>query len=273
MDLEITNIEDNLKLKSKVKDYWNESACGTHLTNIEKYTKEYFDDIEETRYKMQPEIPLFADFKSCNNKKLLEIGVGAGTDFLQWVRNGALAYGIDLTEEAIDHVKHRLSLYNLEAVEYKTADCENLPYDDNTFNIIYSWGVIHHTPNTSKAFDEIVRVLKPGGKAKVMIYHKNSILAYLFWFKHSILKLKPFRSMDFVLSNYMESPGTKAYTITETKNMLIKHKLLNLKINPVLTYYDKLERFNPFMQKLASILSKLLGGNKVGWFLLIEFEK
>lgn len=273
MNVEVTNIEDNSKLKSKVKDYWNESACGTHLTNIDKYTKEYFENIEETRYKMQPEIPLFADFKSGKNKKILEIGVGAGTDFLQWVRNGSLAYGIDLTEEAIDHVKHRLSLYNLKAVEYKTADCENLPFDDNTFDIVYSWGVIHHTPNTSKAFDEIVRVLNFGGKAKVMIYHKKSILAYLFWFKHSILKLKPFRSIDFVLSNYMESPGTKAFTVKETEYMLSKHNIKNLKIKSVLTYYDKLERFSPFMQNIASILSKLLGGDKAGWFLLIEFEK
>lgn len=260
-------------LKSKVKDFWNDSACGTHLTDLEKYTIEYFDDIEKTRYEMQPEIPKFAEFNNFKGKSLLEVGVGAGTDFLQWVRGGALAHGIDLTEEAIDHVKHRLSLYGLEAKEFKVADCENLPFENGKFDLVYSWGVIHHTPNTPKAMHEIIRVLKSGGKAKIMIYHKNSVLAYLFWVKHALLKMRPNKSIDWVLANFMESPGTKAYTIDDVKTMLKSQPIKNLKIKPVLTYYDKLLRFNGLMQFIAKILAVVLGGDKAGWFLTIEFDK
>ena len=93
--------EDN-DLKSQVHDYWNKSACGTFMVDKEKYTLEYFEELERLRYSMQPEIPEFANFPEGKDKKVLEVGVGAGTDFLHWVRAGAKAYGIDLTEEMIE---------------------------------------------------------------------------------------------------------------------------------------------------------------------------
>jgi ubiquinone/menaquinone biosynthesis C-methylase UbiE len=265
--------QENPELKEQVREFWDNETCGTFLTDKDKFTKEYFEDIERTRYKMQPEIHDFAEFEKAKNKKVLEIGVGAGTDFLQWVRNGANAYGLDLTQQAIEHVRHRLSLYDLQAKEFKVGDAENLPFESNEFDIVYSWGVIHHTPDTPKAFREIVRVLKPGGKAKIMIYHRRSILAYLFWIKHALLKGKISLSIADVLWENMESIGTKAYTKNEVKEILKDQPLNSLKIMTVLTYYDKLLRFNKLMQFSAKALAALLGGNKAGWFMLIEFEK
>ena len=78
------------QLKSEVYDFWNKSACGTFMVDKEKYTLEYFEQLEQIRYTMQPEIQDFAQFSKARDKKLLEVGVGAGTDFLQWVRSGAL---------------------------------------------------------------------------------------------------------------------------------------------------------------------------------------
>lgn len=264
---------ENPELKNQVRDFWDNETCGTFLTDKDKFTKDYFEEIEQIRYEMQPEIHKFADFKNGNGKKLLEVGVGAGTDFLQWVRSGAIAYGVDLTPQAIAHVEHRLSLYGLSAQEFKVADAENLPFENDFFDLVYSWGVIHHTPDTPKAFREIVRVLKPGGNAKIMIYHRKSILAYFFWIKHALLKGKLNKSVADVLWENMESIGTKAYTKDEVQDILKNEPISELRISSVLTYYDKLLRFNKLMQFTAKIAAALFGGDKAGWFMLIEFTK
>ena len=177
--------------KKDVHDYWNEESCGTGLTDKKKYSKDYFDEIEVTRYKLEPFIHSFAEFEKYNNKSVLEVGVGAGTDFINWVRNGAISCGIDLTNEAIENVKHRLSLENLKATNLKVADAEKLPIDDNKFDLVYSWGVLHHSPFTENIIiEEIWRVLKPGGKFVVLLYHtKNGAKRMISFVKSSYLKI------------------------------------------------------------------------------------
>ena len=267
----MNNIE-NKDLKNEVHNYWDNQACGTWFTDNDKYTKEYFEDIEESRYRISPEIFNFAQFTRFRDKKLLEVGIGAATDFLQWVRAGTKAYGLDLTEEAIEHARHRLSIYGLEAEQLVVGDSENLPFDDNFFDIVYSWGVIHHTPDTNKAMNEIIRVLKPGGTGKIMLYHRHSVLSYLFWIKHALLKGKPWISLKQVLWNNMESIGTKAYTRKEVSEML-GNSVTDVDIKPVLTYYDSLGRFSAPLRLIAKIISFLLGGDRAGWFILIQFIK
>jgi len=129
------------------------------LAKFATYSKEYFEEIERRRYDPvvgEPEIFSFAQFTRYSGKKILEVGVGAGTDFIQWVRAGAVAYGIDLTEKAIEHVRRRLEVYNLHAADIRVGDAENLPYEDNTFDLVYSFGVIHHSPDTERALSEII---------------------------------------------------------------------------------------------------------------------
>jgi len=266
-------VETNEELKSQVKEFWNANTCGVYRTDEERYSLEYFEEIEEDRYSVQPEIFSFAEFTRYNKKKVLEIGVGAGTDFLQWVRAGAEAYGLDLTPEAIEHVRNRLNLYGLEAKEYKVGDAENLPYADNSFDLVYSWGVIHHSPNTYKALSEIYRVLKPGGKAKLMIYNRRSLLAYFFWIKHALLKLRPWKSLAWVLWHKMESIGTKGFTVSEIEQELTKYKVEKVRVKTVFTYYDKLARFNKLMQFASATVANILGRENIGWFLTIEFDK
>ncbi|MCX7880328.1 MAG: class I SAM-dependent methyltransferase [Ignavibacteria bacterium] len=262
------------QLKQEVKEFWNKNVCGTFLSNKEKFTIEYFEEIEKKRYEIHPEVFSFAQFTRFYGKKILEVGVGAGTDFIQWVRAGCKAYGIDFAPEAIEHLRRRLELYGLKAEEVKVADAENLDYPDNFFDLVYSFGVIHHTPNTIKALEEIIRVLKPGGLAKIMIYNRRSLLAFFFWIKYALLKFKPWKSISWVLWNHMESKGTKAYTIKEIKSVLSNYyQIENLKIGTIYTYYDKLQRFNWVMRKIASVITSLIGRERIGWFLTIEFNK
>lgn len=260
-------------LKLQVKSFWNKQACGTQASDKEKFSKEYFEDIEKTRYEIQPEIKPFAKFEEGKRKKVLEVGVGAGTDFLQWARAGAKVYGVDVTEEAIEHVKRRLKLFGHKAKKLLVADAERLPFKNDFFDIVYSWGVIHHTPDTDRAMHEIVRVCKPGGVCRVMVYHRDSALARMFWAKHALLKGKPWKSVSRVLFEKMESVGTKAYTEQEILEMMDGAPIKNLKIKPVLTYYDKLGRFGATAQTLAKLITSAAGGDKAGWFLTIEFEK
>jgi ubiquinone/menaquinone biosynthesis C-methylase UbiE len=263
----------NTDIKNQVKGFWNKKTCGTWEIDEKKFTREYFDSIEEDRYSKQPEIFAFAQFTRFSGKKVLEVGVGAGTDFIQWARAGCISYGIDLTEEAIEHLNHRLKLEGLSAKDFKVADCEALPYSSDQFDLVYSWGVIHHTPNTEAAMKDIIRVCKPGGKCKIMVYHRRSLLAFLFWLRHTIMKGKFTKSIKWALYNHMESIGTKSYTKKEILKMLEDQPVHNIKIKPVLSYYDKLERFGPLFRATAKFLAYLLGGNRVGWFLTIEFDK
>jgi ubiquinone/menaquinone biosynthesis C-methylase UbiE len=263
----------NNNIKDQVKGFWNEKTCGTWEIDEKKFTRQYFQSIEEDRYSKQPEIFAFAQFTRFTGKKVLEVGIGAGTDFIQWARAGCEAYGIDLTEESIEHLKHRLKLEGLNAKEFKVADSESLPYKDDLFDLVYSWGVIHHTPDTQAALKELIRVCKPGGKCKIMIYHRRSLLAYFFWLRHTILKGKIGRSVKWALYNHMESIGTKAYTKQEVLKMLADQPVKNIIIKPVLSYYDRLERFGKVFQLIAKVFAYLLGGDRVGWFLTIEFDK
>ena len=97
------------------------------------------------------------------------------------------------------------------------VDAENLPFEANSFDAVYSWVVLHHSPDTQKAVDEVYRVLKPDGQAKIMIYNKYSLIGYMLWIRYALLKLKPFKPLNAIYSNHIESPVTKAYTYDEEK--------------------------------------------------------
>jgi len=118
------------------------------------------------------------------------------------------------------------------------ADAENLPFIGNSFDAVYSWGVIHHSPDTSKAVEEIYRVLKPGGIAKIMIYHKNSIIGFMLWNRYGLFRLKPFMSLEKIYANYLESPGTKAYSRLEARHLF--EKFIIKKMNTPLNHGDLL---------------------------------
>lgn len=227
------------KLKGEVRDFWNQRSCDTHIALAAKFTRDYFEEIESFRYKDQPFIHSFAQFTRYRDKKVLEVGFGAGTDFIQWLRAGAKATGIDLTQEGLDNLTHRIGVYNLPKPEQtRLADAENLPFADNTFDLGYSFGVLHHSPNTEKAIAELVRAVRPGGEIKIMLYNIRSIYAYNFWFKFCLLKGKPWKGPRWALWHHMESIGTKAYTRAELSKILGALPLRNMRVTTEMTGAD-----------------------------------
>lgn len=210
----------------QVHDFWNENSCGEIYAKGRDQAEKYATETK-TRYLLEPYIKDFAEFESYEGLNVLEIGVGMGSDHSQIAySNPKSLIGIDLTERAVNHTKARLSSLGLKA-NLKVDNAENLSFKDNQFDAVYSWGVLHHSINTKKCFEEIHRVLKPGGSAKIMIYHKYSPTGLMLWLRHGLYK---FDSLESIYSKYLESPGTKAFTLKETKELTKKFENVNLKV-------------------------------------------
>ena len=175
--MKMTDANDEA-LKQQVREYWNTHPCGTQFTHLEWGSKQFFDEVEKFRYDTQPFMRKLMEFDNFRGKRVLEIGCGLGTDLLQFARGGAAVTGVDLTPASIELVKKRFALEGI-PVDARVADAENLPFQDGSFDVVYSFGVLHHTPNTQKAIDEVRRVLKPVGRIVIMLYHRNSIHVYL----------------------------------------------------------------------------------------------
>lgn len=207
-------------LKSAVKSHWEAQPCGTRDIPAGD-RRRFFAELEKERYTWEPYLPAFARFEQGAGKRLLEIGVGAGTDFVNWVRHGARATGVDLTEHGVRLTRERLALEGL-AADVHVGDAEGLPFDGELFDIVYSWGVIHHSPDTPAAIEEVRRVLKPGGRALIMVYHVHSWVAFMLWAIHCAARLRPWRSPRWAVYHYLESPGTKAYTRGEARALFAR---------------------------------------------------
>lgn len=171
--LPMTTSIDNIQLKERVRQFWQEHPCGTKFTDAPPGSRRFYELVEEHRYRKEWHIPSAAGFASTKGLRVLEIGCGLGTDGAQFAQAGADYTGIDLTDAAIELARKRFELFDLQGA-FQTGDAEKLNFPGDTFDLVYSHGVLHHTPDIQSAIREIRRVLRPGGQAKVMLYHRNS---------------------------------------------------------------------------------------------------
>jgi ubiquinone/menaquinone biosynthesis C-methylase UbiE len=225
-------------INSQVKEYWEAQPCGTETDifgDSSLYSREWFEIIENYRYEVEPFIHSIAQFTRYRSKKVLEIGVGVGTDHLQWARAGVDLFGIDLTHASIEITERHLEMYGFKS-NLKRVDAEILPFEDNSFEVVYSWGVIHHSENPQAIVNEIKRVLKPNGVFVGMFYNRRSIASIVAWLKFALLKGRPWRSVSDVLYYHNESIGTKAYTNAELRTIFKEFD--TVKITPLVTISD-----------------------------------
>jgi len=161
-----------------VQDFWKTEACGSHFVPGEKGTPEFYRQYREFRYRMEWHIPLLVPFSEMKDKTVLEIGCGNGADGIMFAQAGAHYTGVDLTETAVEATRAHFRSLGLEGV-FHLENAEQLSFADESFDCVYSYGVLHHTPCPANAFREVGRVLKPGGKAILMLYHKHSFNYYV----------------------------------------------------------------------------------------------
>ena len=204
--------------KQAVYDFWDQFSCGEELYLTGTEQKGY-DNQARSRYELEGDMifPL-ARFSESKGLKVLEVGVGLGADHQQFAEAGAELYGIDLTEKAVEHTRKRLAYLGLES-NLSVGDAEELDFPDESFDLVYSWGVLHHSPNTHKAISEVYRVLRCGGGARIMIYHKWSMIGYMLWIRYALLRLRPWVTLREIYSKYLESAETKAYSIAEARRL------------------------------------------------------
>jgi ubiquinone/menaquinone biosynthesis C-methylase UbiE len=271
----------NTLLKRQVSAYWNAQSCGE--VNAVSLTGTFdLDEQARERYVLEPYIFDFAKFHEGKKRNVLEIGIGMGADHALWVRSApAILCGIDLTQRAIQFTAQRLARGNLNSM-LQQGDAENLPFRAQSFDVVYSWGVLHHSPDTSRCIGEVFRVLRPEGIARIMIYHKWSLVGLMLWCRYALLSGKPLRHIDDVYFQHLESPGTKAYTVTDARRMFATAGFSSIDTRIQLSHGDLLQgnvgaRHQGVLLSLArwlwprSILKVI--APQLGLYLLIEAVK
>lgn len=160
-----------------VRQFWDTEACGTHFVTGCSTDREFFSRYRAFRYRTEWHIPAFAAFAQASGKDVLEVGCGNGVDGLMFARHGARYTGVDLTAEAVDATRRHFATEGMPGT-FRQENCERLAFADESFDIVYSFGVLHHTPRPRQAVREVYRVLRPGGVARVMLYHRHSFNYY-----------------------------------------------------------------------------------------------
>jgi ubiquinone/menaquinone biosynthesis C-methylase UbiE len=268
----VANARSIPDLKKDVQKFWNSDPCGTRYLD----GQEDFEAHARSRYELEPYIPEFAQFASARGQKVLEIGVGMGADYLEWLKAGAKATGIDMSAASIERARRRCVAAGL-TPDLRVADAEDLPFADESFDVVYSYGVMHHSPDTEQCLREAWRVLKPGGEARIMVYHHPSLTGQMLWLRYGILRGKSIRRTVY---ERLESPGTKTYTKAEIPSLMEGFE--NLTIRQVFSPGDLLlhrpsVRYQSPVYRLAwklypRLLAKKFGRNW-GLFLLISGKK
>jgi len=177
--------ETTESLKREVREWWNANPMlydwqGT--MDLKFGSKEFFDEIDRRFWNSgafasahdRTPFGKLIEYEQWRGKRVLDIGCGSGAHTALLARSGCIVTAVDLSGTAVELTKRRLELFDVTA-DVLEADVECLPFESESFDLVWSWGVIHHTPRADRALEEIHRVLRPGGDARVMVYHRNSI--------------------------------------------------------------------------------------------------
>lgn len=264
--------------KITVQRFWEAAACGEVYANG-SHDRQRFEAQRKARYGLEPFIESFARFADGEGADVLEIGVGMGADHLEWAAIGPRRLvGLDLTTRAVETTRRRAELLGSESVLF-VGDAEHLALPDDCFDVVYSWGVLHHSPDTAKALCEVRRVLRPGGVARVMVYHRASVVGALLWLRYALVRGRLRTSLGDIYAQYLESPGTKAYSRQQAERMFRAAGFHNVRTSVELSAGDLLtgaagQRHEDRVLSLARRFwpRRLIArfGRRFGLFLLIE---
>ena len=160
-----------------VQRYWDARPCNIRHSPKPVGSREYFDEVEARKYLVEPHIPAFADFERWRGKRVLEVGCGIGTDSINFARAGAELTAVDLSPESLRVAEKRAAVMEVDdRIRFLRANAEALSsvLDGEAFDLVYSFGVVHHTPRPDRALAEMRKLVAPGGTLKLMVYHHRS---------------------------------------------------------------------------------------------------
>ena len=164
-------------LIQRVREFWDRRPCNMRHSAKDVGTCQYFDEVEGRKYFVEPHIPRFAEFERWRDKHVLEVGCGIGTDTINFARHGAWVTAVELSGHSLEIARQRAKLYGLEdRIRFYQANAEEMtdvvpikPYD-----LIYSFGVIHHTPKPERVIEQMTHYAHGGSTVKLMVYHRYS---------------------------------------------------------------------------------------------------
>lgn len=259
----------------EVKKFWDRRPCNVRHSNLEVGTKEYFDAVETRRYFVEPHIRTFAQFDRWKGKRVLEIGCGIGTDSINFSRAGADLTVVDLSEKSLELCQRRFDVFGLKA-RFLQGNAEELNQflEPQQFDCIYSMGVLHHTPNPPKAFQQLRRYMGPASELRIMLYARYS------WKALSLFLARGWESgwnLDRVVAKYSEAqtgcPVTYIYSFRQVRELLKDFEITSIakdfifpyKVSSYVAYeYQPHWYFRMLPRPLFKALEK-----KLGWQLLI----
>jgi 2-polyprenyl-3-methyl-5-hydroxy-6-metoxy-1,4-benzoquinol methylase len=268
----------------EVKDYWNRRPCNIKHSTAPLGSRQYFNDVETRKFFVEPHIVDFADFPSVKGKKVLEIGCGLGTAAINFVRAGAKKVtAVDVSEQSLEMAKQQADIYGVsDRMEFILANAEELsktvPIDH--YDLIFSFGVIHHTPHPDRVIQELRKYLSPDGKLKMMVYYRYSWKSIWILFKYGRLQ---FWKLQKLVATYSEAqtgcPITYTYTRQGGANLLESKgfKVTNMIVDHIFPYriedyvqhrYVKVWYFRYMPGWAFSFLKR-----KFGWHLCITAKK
>src|SRR5439155_4692846 len=241
-----------------VKDFWESHVNNEYYTDATRATDEYFREIEERRYATHYNLrDLFAKLAGSKGR-LLEVGCGIGVDSIQLAKCGFDVTAVDLTESALQVAKEFAARRDVN-INFQLGNAEGLDFPDARFDVVYSFGVLHHTPDIEKAVAEVRRVLRPGGSAYVMLYHRSSLVNLV----HRVFRL-PYESPR---DRKDHCPVVYTFSRRGVRELFGAYSNVSVQAAYPFTY-----GFGPLTTKTPLGLRRRLG-RAFGWHLMIQASR
>jgi 2-polyprenyl-3-methyl-5-hydroxy-6-metoxy-1,4-benzoquinol methylase len=265
-----------------VQRYWDARPCNIRHSTKPVGSKEYFDEVEARKYFVEPHIPGFAEFDRWSGKRVLEVGCGIGTDSINFARAGAELTAVELSSESLRIAEERADVMGVaDRIRFVQANAEELTstVTDGPYDLVYSFGVIHHTPHPQQALAEMRALAAPGGTLKLMIYHRRS------WKVFSVVAAQGhgrFWKTDELVAEHSEAqtgcPVTFSYTRREARELVERSgfEVQDLSVDHVFPYRvrDYVEyRYvkEPYFRWMPEPLFRAFE-RRFGWHLLVTAE-
>ncbi len=264
----------------EVKAFWNNRPCNIRHSSAPIGSKKYFDEVEKRKHFVEPHIPEFADFKKWKGKKVLEIGCGLGTEAINFARNGASLTVVELSEESLELARKRFEVYGQHAnfILGNAEELDSLIPQGEQFDLIWSFGVIHHSPHPENILKKCEALLKADGELRMMVYSK---ISYKLFYLMREMGIWDFGCLDELISTYSEAqtgcPVTYSYTFESLKRLFSGFEVLDVskahifpwKIEKYIAHeYEKEECF----KNISDVFFKELE-SELGWHMLVRAKK